>query len=70
MSQIVSMKNIKQSTLIVLLCLMSILTFAQTPYYLYIGTYTRKTSEGIYIYKFNTKTGFYACLFEIYTLKN
>ena len=24
---------------------------------LYIGTYTRKTSEGIYIYQFNTKTG-------------
>lgn len=26
-------------------------------YYLYIGTYTRKTSEGIYVYKFNSATG-------------
>ena len=25
--------------------------------YLFIGTYTQKTSEGIYVYKFNTKTG-------------
>lgn len=40
-----------------LLC-MSTLTVAQnSTYYLYIGTYTRKTSEGIYVYQFNATTG-------------
>ncbi len=52
------MKNIKKAALIGLLCLINVLVFAQSAnYYLYVGTYTRKTSEGIYIYKFNTKTG-------------
>jgi 6-phosphogluconolactonase len=52
------MKDIKRTTLIGLLCLINVLVFAQSAnYYLYVGTYTRKTSEGIYIYKFNTKTG-------------
>jgi 6-phosphogluconolactonase len=37
---------------------MSMLAFGQnSTYYLYIGTYTRKTSEGIYVYKFNSTTG-------------
>jgi 6-phosphogluconolactonase len=37
---------------------MSTLTFAQnSTYYLYIGTYTRKTSEGIYVYQLNSTTG-------------
>lgn len=41
-----------------LLCMASMLTFAQNSnYYLYIGTYTRKTSEGIYVYQFNSTTG-------------
>ena len=44
------------SALIVLFCFMSLFTSAQT-WYLYIGTYTRATSEGIYIYQFNSKTG-------------
>lgn len=40
-----------------LLC-MSTLVFGQNSmYYLYIGTYTRKTSEGIYVYKFDSTTG-------------
>lgn len=51
------MKNIKKILFIGLLCLINVLTFGQTNYYLYIGTYTRQTSEGIYIYQFNTKTG-------------
>ena len=47
-----------QSALVALLCLLSSLTVAQTAdYYLYVGTYTRKTSEGIYVYRFNTQTG-------------
>ena len=41
-----------------LLCLFSLSIFAQNAdYALYIGTYTRKTSEGIYVYRFNAKTG-------------
>jgi 6-phosphogluconolactonase len=52
------MKITKKLGLIGLLCLISSLTFAQnTDYYLYVGTYTRKTSQGIYVYKFNSKTG-------------
>lgn len=45
--------------LIVPLCLTCLLTFAQTAedYHLYVGTYTRKTSEGIYVYRFNAQTG-------------
>jgi len=31
--------------------------YGQDIYYLYIGTYTRKTSEGIYVYQFNATTG-------------
>lgn len=52
----------KTIALIALLCLTSPITIAQTAddYYLYIGTYTRKTSEGIYVYRFNTKTGDFA----------
>ncbi len=52
------MKNIKKTALIGLLSFINVLVFAQNAnYFLYVGTYTRKTSEGIYIYKFNTKTG-------------
>lgn len=37
------------------------ISFAQSDtYYLFIGTYTRGTSEGIYIYRFNTTTGGFA----------
>ncbi|MFN8346379.1 MAG: lactonase family protein [Spirosomataceae bacterium] len=44
--------------LIWLLQLMSIAGFGQNKdLYLFIGTYTSKTSEGIYVYKFNTQTG-------------
>ncbi|WP_198175178.1 beta-propeller fold lactonase family protein [Spirosoma telluris] len=40
------------------LCLIAYCGFGQTDdYYLYVGTYTRKTSEGIYVYRFNTNTG-------------
>ncbi len=44
------------SVLLVLFCMSGLFTSAQT-FYLYIGTYTRGTSEGIYIYRFNSKTG-------------
>ena len=38
--------------------MISELVLAQTTeQYLFIGTYTKKTSEGIYVYKFNTKIG-------------
>ena len=48
----------KKIALLALLCLLSELTLAQTDdYFLYVGTYTRKTSEGIYGYRFNTQTG-------------
>lgn len=52
----------KTIALIALLCLTSLITIAQLDddYYLYVGTYTRKTSEGIYVYRFNTKTGNFA----------
>ncbi|GAB3917794.1 lactonase family protein [Larkinella terrae] len=44
-----------------LFCLISLVTFGQAAdYYLYVGTYTRKTSEGIYVFRFNTKTGDFA----------
>lgn len=44
-----------------LLCLLSTLSWSQdADLYLFIGTYTAKTSEGIYIYRFNTKTGNFA----------
>ncbi len=44
--------------LIGLLYLMSTTTHGQSnDLYLFVGTYTTKTSEGIYVYKFNTNTG-------------
>jgi len=47
--------------LIGLLQLMSMTTMGQNAdLYLFIGTYTSKTSEGIYVYKFNTQTGDFA----------
>ena len=52
------MKNIEQTLFIALLSLIHVGIMAQSANYtLYVGTYTRKTSEGIYIYQFNTKTG-------------
>ncbi len=52
------MKNIKKIVAIGFLGLMNLSSFAQkTDYLLYVGTYTRKTSEGIYIYQFNSQTG-------------
>ena len=51
------MKRIK-AILIALLNLITIITYAQKDNItLYIGTYTSRTSEGIYVYQFNTKTG-------------
>ncbi len=50
-------------SLIILLCLLDNVSVAQNTdadYYLYVGTYTRKTSEGIYLYRFNTQTGDFA----------
>jgi 6-phosphogluconolactonase len=38
------------------LCMATSLVYGQISY-LYIGTYTRKTSEGIYVYQFNATTG-------------
>lgn len=41
-----------------ILCFMSLLALSgNDDLYLFIGTYTTKTSEGIYVYRFNTKTG-------------
>ncbi|MEJ0082683.1 MAG: beta-propeller fold lactonase family protein [Puia sp.] len=42
--------------LTLLLFLISFSCFSQEPY-LFIGTYTSGKSKGIYVYKFNTKTG-------------
>ena len=42
--------------LTLLLFLISFSCFSQEPY-LFIGTYTNGKSKGIYVYKFNTKTG-------------
>lgn len=51
------MKSIK-AILIALLNLITIIIYAQKDnIYLYVGTYTSRTSEGIYVYQFNTKTG-------------
>jgi 6-phosphogluconolactonase len=49
-----SMKNIWYNILLLVLPAMS---YAQTDYYLLIGTYTKGKSEGIYVYKLNSKTG-------------
>lgn len=39
-------------------CLMCVFAFSQsTEFYLFAGTYTAETSEGIYVYKFNAATG-------------
>lgn len=51
-------QDIRQKVVVVFLGLISMTAFGQTTdYYLYIGTYTRKNSEGIYIYQFNSITG-------------
>ena len=42
--------------LTLLLFLISFSCFSQEPY-LFIGTYTSGKSKGIYVYKFNAKTG-------------
>ncbi len=45
------------------MCFTAVLAIAQNvDYYLYVGTYTRKTSEGIYVYRFNTDTGEFSLL--------
>src|SRR5690349_13049344 len=49
-----SMKNIWYNILLLFLPVMS---YAQTDYYLLIGTYTKGKSEGIYVYKMNSETG-------------
>ena len=53
------MKNTQKIALSSLLCLTSIFTFGQD-LLLFVGTYTTKTSEGIYGYRFNPKTGDFA----------
>jgi 6-phosphogluconolactonase len=54
----IKMKNTHKLLIIFCLCFISVCSIAQkNNATLYIGTYTRKTSEGIYIYQFNTKTG-------------
>ena len=50
--------TVRLKVITALTCLISYFSFGQnTDYYLYIGTYTRQTSEGIYVYQFNSKTG-------------
>ncbi len=52
------MQNNQKIVLTALLCLINACLFAQNANHtLFVGTYTRKTSEGIYSYTFNTKTG-------------
>ena len=55
------MKNTQKIALVGLLCLTSLFTFGQN-LLLFVGTYTTKTSEGIYSYRFNSKTGEFAPL--------
>jgi 6-phosphogluconolactonase len=51
-------KKIIHITIVGLLCLLNAFCFGQHDnLYLYIGTYTRATSEGIYVYKFDSTTG-------------
>src|SRR6185295_14782920 len=45
-----------KTALTALLCFVSLLSVSQN-YYVYIGTYTQKGSEGIYIYQFNASSG-------------
>lgn len=53
----------KNTILIGLMCFINVCMMAQKDNYtLYIGTYTAKKSEGIYVYQFNTKTGDFAPL--------
>jgi 6-phosphogluconolactonase len=71
--EIVSLKKItmRNSALIGILCLMGILALGQNAdYYLFVGTYTLKTSEGIYVYKFNTQTGDFTPLSHTKGIKN
>src|SRR6478609_11790630 len=50
--------TIRRFTLLAVIHMTSFLACAQNfDYFLYIGTYTRQTSEGIYVYQFNSKTG-------------
>ena len=49
--------------LMALLCLLTDVSLAQhadADYYLYVGTYTRKSSKGIYVFRFNAQTGDFA----------
>ncbi|HNV29827.1 MAG TPA: lactonase family protein [Cyclobacteriaceae bacterium] len=47
--------------ILLFICLMSLTTGISQPkgknFYLIVGTYTNRTSEGIYVYEFNTTTG-------------
>ena len=59
-SILVRLSGIQLRTIVLMvgICLMSFLTVAQKDLcYLYIGTYTQKGSEGIYVYQFNAATG-------------
>lgn len=40
-----------------LLVIFSVMNLQAQDYYLFIGTYTKGNSEGIYVYRFNTQTG-------------
>ena len=48
--------DLQRITFLALFSLITLSTFGQT-YYLYVGTYTRATSKGIYVYQFNSATG-------------
>lgn len=60
-SQLTNHQNMKLKALILGLTMsISALTYAQskqTEYHLIIGTYTRTQTNGLFVYKFNTKTG-------------
>lgn len=58
-------KTMRKKLIIGLLCLFGTLAFGQNKnadYLLFVGTYTQKTSEGIYVYRFDARTGDFAPL--------
>ena len=61
-------------SLLATFCLGILVSIAQKPlqkeYYMLVGTYTKKTSEGIYVYKFNTETGDFSSVSVAKDIKN
>lgn len=61
----------EKSILISLFFLIHLSVLSQNgDYFLFVGTYTLKTSEGIYVYKFNTQTGDFTPISHTKGIKN